>query len=305
MKRGTVPVRPLIALAAVGATVLLGLPGPARTPELRLTGAASAPPGGAYWHTRELWEETSPRQLGGGSHRYWVVEPLVTERWSAPDGRSWVGSRRPGAYPKSAADRESWRRDGSPTKWTRTADGRPLSLSGRPDKGSVGPERGDGSFALARQRLTYDELQRLPADPDGLKSWLTRAARVQSTKETFVDSLVTQALTSLLHELPVPKEVRAAAYRALPTMPGVRVKGTAKDGAGRTGTALSIDPVGATPKDALVARSTLIVDAGAMVLLADDVRATMDGKPFLEGTGTRTILQAGWTDAAPAVPALP
>ncbi|MBN6056855.1 hypothetical protein JYK22_33315, partial [Nonomuraea sp. RK-328] len=305
MKLGTVPVRPLIALAAAGAVVLLGLPGPAKTPEIRLTGAVSAPPGGAYWHTRELWTETSPRRLGSGSHRYWVVEPLVIERWSMPDGRSWVGSRRPGAYPKSAADREAWRRDGSPTKWTRTADGRSVSLRARPDKGSVRAERGDGTFPLAGQRLTYDELQRLPADPDGLKSWLTRAARVQSMKETFVDGFVTQALTSLLHELPVPKEVRAAAYRALPTMPGIRVKGTAKDGVGRTGTALSIDPPEVPEKGAIVAREELIVDTGTMLMLAGDVRATMDGKPYLEGTGTRTVLQAGWTDAAPAVPALP
>ncbi|MEV0201730.1 hypothetical protein [Nonomuraea sp. NPDC050691] len=305
MKFGSVPVRPLIALAAVGATVLLGVPSAGKAPEMRLTGVASAPPGGAYWHTRELWKETSPRRLGSGSHRYWVEEPLVLERWSTPDGRSWVGSRRPGAYPKSAADREAWRRDGSPTKWTRTADGRPLSLSARPNKGSVGPERGVGAFVLAMQRLTYDELQRLPADPEGLKSWLTRATRVQPVKETAVDGFVTGALTDLLHEFPVPKEVRAAAYRALQTMPGVRVKGTAKDSVGRTGTVLSIDPPETPRKDDIVVRSKFIVDTGTMLMLAEDVKATIDGKPFLENTGTRTMLQVGWTDAGPAVPALP
>ncbi|NUW32965.1 hypothetical protein HTZ77_16200 [Nonomuraea sp. SMC257] len=300
MKFGTVPVRPLIALVAVGAAVLLGLPGPARAPEIRLTGAASAPPGGAYWHTRVVWKTTHPRRLGRGSDQYWVVEQELLEKWSARDGRSWTGWRKPGVYPKSAADREAWRRDGSPTKWTRTADGQVVSLSTRPDKGHVGPVPGERTFLLSEQRLTYDEIQRLPADPDALKSWLTQVARVEQAKETIVDSFVTGALTGLLYELPAPKEVRAAAYRALQTMPGVRVKGTAKDGVGRTGTALSIPPQKGT-----TVRSDLIVDTGAMLLLSEDMQDTIDGMASLEHTGTRTVLQAGWTDTAPAVPALP
>jgi hypothetical protein len=305
MKLGTVRIRPLIAagaaLAALSATVLFGQPSPGRTPEMRLMGAASASPEGAYWHTRVLWKTIHPRRLGRGSHQYWVVEQELREDWSTPDGRSWTGLREPGAYPKSAADRKAWRRDGSPAKWTRTADGRVVSLSTRPDKGRVWPVPGDNTFLLSEQRLTYDEIQRLPADPDGLKSWLAQAARVEGAKETIVDSFVTRALTDLLFQLPAPKEVRAAAYQALRTMPGVRVKGTAKDSVGRTGTVLSI----VRGTKGTIVRSDLIVDTGTMLLLAEDLKSTNDGKPFPEHTGTRTVLQAGWTDAGPAVPALP
>ncbi|GAA2275373.1 hypothetical protein GCM10010149_17610 [Nonomuraea roseoviolacea subsp. roseoviolacea] len=304
MKLGTIRVRPLIAagaaLTALGAAVLLGQPSAGNAPEMRLTSATSAPPEGAYWHTRVLWKTTHHRWLGRGSHQYWVAEQELSENWAAPDGRSWTGFRELGVYPESAADREAWRRDGSPTKWTRAADGQVVSLSTRPDKGRVGPVPGKPTFTLSEQRLTYDEVQRLPADPDGLKSWLSRVAQVEGATETIMDSFVTGALTGLLYELPAPKEVRTAAYRALQTMPGVRVKGTAKDSVGRTGTVLSIPRQKGT-----AVRSELIVDTGTMLLLAEDMQAATDGKASPEQGGTRTVLQAGWTNAGPAVPALP
>ncbi|MBG0815820.1 hypothetical protein [Planomonospora sp. ID82291] len=305
MKLGTVRIRPLIAtgavLAALAAAVPSAQPGPGRTPELRLASAAWAPPEGAYWHTRVLWTTTHPRRFGGGPHKYRLTVRELSEDWSAPDGRSWTGWREPGVYPAGAADRQAWRRDGSPKKWTRTADGQVVSLSTRPDKGHVGPVPGDDTFLLSEQRLTYDEIQRLPADPGGLTSWLARVARVEGGEKTDVDDFVTGTLTELLFRFPAPKEVRAAAYRALRTMPGVRVKGTAKDGAGRTGTLLSIRRgTGGT-----VVRGDLIVDTATMLLLAEELETTDDGKPLPEQTGTRTVLQAGWTDAGPAVPALP
>ncbi|MFF4617654.1 hypothetical protein [Nonomuraea jabiensis] len=310
MKRATAPARPLIALgaglAAVGTAALLGLPGLAKAPEARLTAAASAPPEGAYWHTRVLWKRPEPRQVGSGANRYSVVQQSLIEEWTAPDGRRWVGSRELGAYPQSAADRAAWRRDGSPTKWTRTANGQTVSLSTEPAKGHVTPVRGDNTFFLIGQRLTYDEVQRLPANPDALKSWLARAARVSQMPESAVDRNVTSALPSLLHELPAPKEVRAAAYQALLTMPGVSSRGKSVDGAGRTGAALSIAYQPAGQKEETIKVTTdLVVDTGTMLLLSKSQTTLKDGKVFPNKTMSQTVLQAGWTDAEPAVPALP
>jgi hypothetical protein len=284
----------------VGTAALLGLPNLARAPEVRLTATASAPPEGAYWHTRALWKNTHHRQLGSGANRYWVEEQQLSERWTAPDGSSWFGSRTPGAYPKSAADRKAWRRDGSPARWTRAANGQTVKLSTEPDKGHVTPGREKKAFFLGGQYLTYDELQRLPADPDALKSWLSEAARV--SREIAVDRAVTWTLPALLHELPAPKEVRTAAYRALLTMPGVRSGGRTKDDVGRTGAVLTIEEETGQNDEVTI---ELIIDTDTMLLLSRRQTAMVDGKLFPNKSSTQTVLQAGWTEAEPAVPALP
>ncbi|WP_030924317.1 hypothetical protein [Streptosporangium amethystogenes] len=316
MKFATTPIRPLTAigvgLAAVG---VIALSGPPSTPDLRLaaaTGAVTAPAQGAYWHTRTLFKITHPRQLGSGSNRYWVEEQNISESWTSPDGRSWFGFRKLGTRPKSAADEKAWRRDGSPTRWSRTAEGTTVSLSTTPNKGRVVLTKGPASFPVAGQQLSYEELQRLPADPTGLKNWIEKAVRVPKAEpdaeipEDAVDGQVTGTLTMLLHEVPVPKEVRVAAYRALPTMPGVRSLGKVKDALGRTGEGFSIDHRQARQKNLkVVAKTDVIIDTDAMSLLAENLKSTRNGKPFLNKTWTRTMLQVGWTDDKPSVPALP
>ncbi|MET8162352.1 hypothetical protein ABZT47_38840 [Sphaerisporangium sp. NPDC005289] len=312
MKLATAPVRPLIAvgtgLAAVGTAALLGLPSVVKAPETRLAAAASAPPEGAYWHTRVLTQRTGPRQMGSGANRYWVVEQELSEEWTAPDGKAWFGYRKAGAHPKSATDRKAWRRDGSPAKWTRTADGQVVKLSTEPDKGHVGPVRGnDDQFFLAGQKLTYEEVQRLPADPNALKSWLSEAARVSRVKQNNVDQYITGALPGMLNQLPAPKNVRAAAYQLLLTMPSVRSQGETKDRMGRAGAALSIDHPKAVQDNGLTIKekTDLVVDTGTMLLLSQSQTTAISGKLSLNETSTQIVLEAGWTNTAPAVPALP
>lgn len=310
MKLPTAPVRPLLivtaGLAAVGTAAVLVLPRLVIAPNARPAAASAAPPAGAYWHTRELFERTDPRKLGSGANQYWVVVPQLTEEWTMTDGRRWFGSRKPGAYPESAADRAAWRRDGSPARWTRTAGGQVVRLSTEPDKGGVFPPREVEQFFLAGQTLTYEEVQRLPADPEGLKSWLAQAARVERAEGDAVSTAVTSALPELLYTLPAPKQVRTAAYQALLTMPGVHAKATAEDSRGRTGTALSIDDLYPHRKgDTTRVTVDLIIDTGTMLLLSESQTTTLDGKPSRNKTSTRTVLEAGWTNARPAVPALP
>ncbi|MEU4229785.1 CU044_5270 family protein [Nonomuraea sp. NPDC026600] len=310
MKLVTTPIRPMLAigigLAAVSAIALLGLPsapGLLDAPNLRLAAAVTTPAEGAYWHTRTLWKTTHPRQLGSGSNRYWVEEQRLRELWTSPEGKAWFGFRTLATRPKSAADEKAWRRDGSPTKWNRTADGRTVSLSAKADKGRVTAVKGTGTFFLDGQQLTFEEVQKLPADPNGLKAWLAKAARVLRIPEDRVDGNVRGALPTLLRDLPAPKEVRAAAYQALLTMPGVRSLGKVKDSLGRTGVRLSIDQEQARKED--MVRTELIVDTDEMVLLAQNQTTKLNGKPFPNKTYTETVFQVGWTDAEPAVPALP
>ncbi|MFF0773580.1 hypothetical protein ACFYUK_32135 [Nonomuraea wenchangensis] len=296
MKLATAPIRPLVSLGvglAMGATALLGAPG----------AAAAAPPEGAYWHTRSLMTLTHPWRFGSRSDPYALVQRRVSESWQAPDGRAWFGFRELGTLPKSAADRKAWQRDGSPSKWSESIDGKTVKLSATPAKGSIGPVRDQNQFFLAGQNLTYEEVQRLPADPGVLKDWLRRAGQVGRVPSASLDGWVVGTLPELLHALPAPKEVRAAAYQALLTMPGVRADGVAKDTLGRSGAAVLVDRTFKGSKSSAMTR--LIVDTGRMVLLSRDQKALNDGKQVPGKDSSETLVEVGWTNTPPAVPALP
>ncbi|GGO73952.1 hypothetical protein [Nonomuraea cavernae] len=290
MKFATASARRLISLGvglAVGAAVL-GVPA-----------AAAAPPEGAYWHTRTLTTTTHPWRFGTKSHPYSLLQQEITERWTAPDGRSWSGYRELGSLPKSAADKKAWQRDGSPAKWTESIDGKTVKLSTQPAKGRVDQAPPPNSFFFAEQWLTYDEVQRLPADPDRLKAWVAEAGRVG--RENSIGGNWLSALPEILYDLPAPKEVRVAAYQALLTMPGVRAEGNAKDKLGRSGTVLLIDRPGG--KGTVPIKMRLIVDTGRMALLSQDDTVTYPKEQLV--IKTSKLVESGWTDSPPAVPALP
>ncbi len=298
MKLATAPIRPLVSLGvglALGATALLGAPG----------AAAAAPPEGAYWHSRSLITLTHPWRFGSKSDPYSLVQRRISETWHAPDGKTWYGYRELGALPKSAADRKAWQRDGSPSKWSESIDGKTVKLSATPAKGSMGPVRDQNDFFLAGQHLTYDEVQRLPADPATLKDWLRRAGQASRVPSSALDGWLAGTLPELLHSLPVTKEVRAAAYQALLTMPDVRADGVAKDTLGRSGAVVLIERKSEGKKNKGSSRTRLIVDTGTMMLLSQERRALNDGKQVPGKDANETLVEVGWTDTPPAVPALP
>jgi hypothetical protein len=290
----TAPARRLITLGvtlAVGATVLSA---PAAV--------AATPPEGAYWHTRTMSTSNHPWRFGSKAHPYALVQREITERWSAPDGRAWFGYRELATLPGTAADKKAWQRDGSPSTWSESIDGKTVKLSAHPAEGRVGPVPSEKSqFWFAQQWLTYDEVQRLPTDPSRLKAWLTKAG--QASRENDIPGWLRYTLPELLHDVPAPKEVRAAAYQALLTMPGVRADGNAKDALGRSGAAVLIDRTSKKSKSS--AKIRLIVDTGRMVLLSRDQTVTSDGKTLGGKTYNETLVEVGWTNSQPAVPALP
>ncbi|MFG1700647.1 hypothetical protein [Nonomuraea sp. NPDC049309] len=261
--------------------------------------AAAAPPEGTYWRTRIIMEWTHSLRFGTKAHPYRLSERLAAERWATRDGRFWSGSRNLGARPAGPADEKAWRRDGSPTTWNRSIDGRTVKLSAGPAPGHVVPERNKKRFVLAGQLLTYDEVQRLPADPRRLKAWLNQAARVRKIPEKDLDSWVRNDVRRLMFDLPVPKEVRAGAYRLLRTLPGMRAAGQAEDALGRTGAAV----VWTWAEGGSSGTERFIVDTARMVLLSHE-NIRKDGARPADRT-TTTLVEAGWTDTPPAAPALP
>ncbi|GAA3791093.1 hypothetical protein GCM10022226_07580 [Sphaerisporangium flaviroseum] len=278
--------------------------------------AESAPVAtGTYWHVRTFSHNTFPEQLGEGANRYWVEESDVSETWSNRDGESWRGYRELGVRPKTPADEEAWRRDGSPTEWDKTMEPNLVAeLSTRPEEGVLTPpevadhphadtnadQLDTKAFHVAGGSVTYAALQELPADPDALKAWVERSLSASTEPSEYTNFNVARSLsTELLLDVPAPPKVRAAAYRALAEMQNIRYVGEAKDDWGRPGAEFSIlGPAGKLS-------TNLIIDPRTSLILSSRVAVLHKGELLKGKSQTATYLDTGWTDAEPAVPAIP
>lgn len=176
---------------------------------------------------------------------------------------------------------ESWvRRDGQ--AWVPSDEG-----------GTVYQATGPKTFSLADNQVSFAQIERLPDDPEALQAWI--ADKVDhgdgdvdpAAREWFVAN----SLVSLLGDVPAGPEVRAAAFRALATMPIVKSIGTMEDGLGRAGDGLEISDQGVDLK--------VIIDPETSLVLGSSYRSGKDGKIFKEGTTTVRVSE--WTDTLPPV----
>jgi hypothetical protein len=319
------------AAAAVALTVVTLVPGAGTSPGGRdpittdvsarnvLLAAAdraeSAPTSGTYWHVRTMSRHTWPEKLGHGDERYTVEHLSVHEEWTKRNGQAWWGSRE-WVRPKTSEDEAAWRRDGSPSKWcvgyTDTEPPEPICLHSAPGTASVTREYHAFEVAEGRE-LTFEQIQRLSQDPEALRAWVVDAVLDDldpSVSADVVDFNVAEILANLLVDVPVPPDVRAAAYRALADMPNVKSIGSVQDARGRDGVGILIDVgdrSGFAVRGARPIRDTgeftleLIIDPDTSYVLS---RQTNFGKrPDLNG-GT-LILEVGWTDESPHEPASP
>jgi hypothetical protein len=260
-----------VALGVVTAALPAGAPGGARggrhAVALRLparqilltaatAAAASTARTGSYWYVRM----TTTALAGKEAQR----------TWTRPGGKTWVrgvgldesvlGGRGKGRRQFSLAGYD-WMFAQNPrvipgqlSPWMR----RKVRDPGWAIVAVVGRRRwlvlGPGQQAALRHGagyVSFRRLQRLPASPAGLQTWL-RAFERNFTKRTGVPTpepgALIQSLTELVAGLPAPPQVRAAAFRVLATLPNVTSLGRVHGGQ-----ALRISLGGNT-------RATLIVD---------------------------------------------
>ncbi|MGW4469229.1 hypothetical protein ACWENQ_06085 [Nonomuraea sp. NPDC004354] len=111
---------------------------------------------------------------------------------------------------------------------------------------------------------------------------------------------VTGALLTLMHEVPVSKEVRAAAYTAFRSQPGVKDLGPAKDPLGRGGRRFDTEM---EDSGRFTAEQYHIIDPTTFTLLSSALNTTVDGKPLQAKTSVTIVKSTGWTSEKPAVPA--
>ena len=199
--------------------------------------AESVPTSGTYWHLRAQSRTTLSQKFGGGDNSYTLEHLSVTEEWTSNNGRTWLG-RREWVRPETPDDEAAWRRDGSPSKWCEgtsdTEPPEPICLRTSPGTASL-TRIGQDTFVVAEGReLTFDQLQRLPDDPNELRAWVVDAVRDDldpSASAEIVDLNVADVLTKLLVDVPAPPAVRAG---RLPCPRGHAQRQECRPHAGRT-----------------------------------------------------------------------
>lgn len=213
-------------------------------------------PAGAPVSGREvlLMAAVSAERAPEGSGDYWHV----TRKWSDPE----------------MPQEESWTsRDGQ--RWSKGEPGDP------PNSVVTDP----APLALKGAKVTFEDLDRLPTDPEALKARIDELPGDDSGLPASEERNL--SLIALITELPAPSEVRSAAFRALATLPEVKRTGTVDNGE----ELLIADPDGEVeiklvidPDNARVMRTNY--------LLADDGSIAGDPAGFISVT-------TGWTDQPP------
>jgi hypothetical protein len=265
----------LTAAAAAAAIAALVPGGPLNTAPVRLsarqvllaaaTAAAAQPSSGAYWHVKEVYDFDQPPF--GHPRGTWKWTRYTQETWTNRDGAFWV--------PDSAAGT------------------------------GVVPLGGPGGFSVASSDLTFNQLQRLPESPAALKAWITHSfehpayAQMGIPSASVLPGYVLTTLVRLITDMPVPPAVRAAAFRALASMPNVTSLGPA-DG----GQALLITgppPPASSLPGVKLPRGP--VPAGDTELIIDPTTAQV--RSITTSESTETVIAEGWTNQMPKVDRVP
>ncbi|REE97043.1 CU044_5270 family protein [Thermomonospora umbrina] len=255
---------------------------------------------GRYWHVKRMYAISL--RVGPERNPYTMERLNIEETWTDRKGRSWTGHREVGARPKTPADAEAWKRDGSPTRWdlgpADTVQGGRSYLYGTPRPGTVVAMDPPHGFYLYDGLISFEELRRLPADPKRLSARLLDAGRGGDLTGFGRDVVLAGALANLLAGVPVTPEVRAAAFRALAALPSARGLGAVKDPQGRPGVGIGIAQGGLTLR--------MIVDPRTSFILSSTAAEARRARPGVSGKERETaFLEVGWTDTKPGVPALP
>ncbi|MEV5709013.1 CU044_5270 family protein [Actinoallomurus sp. NPDC052274] len=262
-------------------------------------------PNGQYWHVR--MQVSDLLLFGTQRDPYWIKTRDRLEYWMSrdPGKLGWDLKQHLGAEPASPADAAAWRRAGSPSPF------RDARLSGfhatvAPGPGKATLTRSDPNLEiLSGESFPLRKVFALPARSDELELAIRNHLGQRADKngeDSPDDARVFDFGSTLLTRAPLTPQVRAATYRMLAGLHGVRKAGSVRDQAGRSGTAITIG--GGTDKNGnRVPLYRLIIDPSTGQALADEtVVEKSDTKvPAKPGTAftSFTVLESHWTNTAP------
>ncbi|MFC4533706.1 CU044_5270 family protein [Sphaerisporangium dianthi] len=266
---------------------------------------------GAYWY---IESEDGSAYEAGDKVRYVVHSTGRGRTWVArsPHGTSWWVSQDLGAKPAPGSE-DAWKRDGSPTTWTidvpaPKADDKGASKrielddkAGRPSGNPINV--GDKVFDLAGRNVSVAELRSLPATAGALKARLLQGYAghgTESGESMDADSWLYQVTSGLLSDMPVKPAVRAAAYKVLAGLEGVRSLGEVTDALGREGQGIAR----AENWSGGDFERQIIIDPATGILLTDQIVAVHPSGAYAwakPGTATwwHAVVKAEWTDDKP------
>lgn len=272
---------------------------PASTRELFLAAAernlAATATGGRYWTLKV--EHGEARTKGPANRPYDIMIRRYTEQWQpvrAGDATVVVGQYL-GAAPITDADRAAWQADGAPTRWTESAPGMdPVVVRAAAEPRYARPIQDptrEVTYPLGGGTVTVAQLAALPTDPAALKTALLALFRQQGVTEPDDYSLFWSG-AHLVSDLPVPPQLRVAAYRMLADVTGVTLLGPATDQRGRDGVAVGYTRTGDGGRRI---QTRLIVDPKTGQALAEESWDAAAQKL----TGYTLVLTATFTDETP------
>lgn len=199
------------------------------------------------------WDQGPAASLAG--YQYALFTKTMIQSCIEPPRKGWPGgdvedvTQSLGAQPASPADAAAWRRDGSPASWIAWYD-RTVRITAAP-----GPR-----YATGPRRWTGDQVNytTLPTNPARLEAFFLDHQAEFHEAGTRTEILTNDALTAMSG--PSTPAVRAAAYRVLASLPGIRVEPGVQDPGGQSGTAVFLAKIGRTAALAIVdpATSTLL-----------------------------------------------
>ncbi|GGL07647.1 CU044_5270 family protein [Streptomyces flaveus] len=230
---------------------------------------------GTYWQTTTRSEDVNVVGAAGGKGQPFAVRDTSTAQWSVgvrPGTRSLMVSGLDAVIaPRTKEDEARWRAAGSPG--TLEAE-----VTGNEQGGTLGYTMGtrpptvmrtdadDKIYALGPHNVSYQDLRELPSDSGELRRQLEKLHGEDSGADAGVGrtAYVLRQAANLI-TMPVEPAVRAAAYRVMAEMPGVRGLGGVSDPLGRKGVGFTFPGTSRTPLGSVAERLVVDPSTGAML----------------------------------------
>ncbi|QKW39313.1 CU044_5270 family protein [Actinomadura sp. NAK00032] len=252
---------------------------------------AQKAPNGRYWHTKTVMGDIFTVGKSAANH-YRVDVRQGGETWIGQNGKGRTSHLELTDVPLTAKDKAKWEAAGSPTmveipNYEGPDDTVVLDMS---------PQDGAKPYWMPSDDrylgMTAARIAELPTDAKALEKALLdlkghwHAVSKNGEKEEPIRALRGQERTRALSEVaatllstaPAPPAVRAAVFRLLADLPGVKAEGPATDPLGRPGMAISLplkttSPLGmfTAPKQLGTYRRQFIIapDAGSLLAIRD------------------------------------
>ncbi|MCP2338696.1 CU044_5270 family protein [Actinomadura rupiterrae] len=261
-------IRPAWGLAVVGAAAAAVVATATLVPGNTGTGSTRPAPHASDDSGRTVLLAAAERAATQPTGKYWRVvttsdrrDAPVDAEWVTLDGRRWVAYRDPQPAPGQKP-------------------------------GELLKSKGLGPIATSvlGENPPLSRLLALPTQPKALRALAERNAGRPGDIES-----VTEALVGLLTDQPTTPGTRAAAFRALADVPGVRSLGPQTDSRGRKGTGLAFDFT--TPAGRF--HNRLVIDPRTSQVLS---KTTSGYKNKRLVSGTLLYLATGWTNESPRIP---